>query len=279
MKWCIVCDSSCDLDSLPIRSEDIGFVSVPFTISIDSKEYVDNNSINLASLISDMESSSGETHTSCPSPGDWYNAFMEADNILAMTISKELSGSFNSAWVARDMAMDEDSKKNIAIFNTASTGPIASILAECICDEIFKGSDFDTVVKATEKKLNETQTVFSLCSFKNLVKSGRLSKAVGLVAKILGIWGVGVASAIGKIEILCKVKGTGKMIASVIDSMKEKQKKITHVVISHVSNPEIAELLKSKILEIWDNAVVEIRQAHGLNSYYAEKGGLIVAYI
>ena len=96
MRFKIVADSSADIHQL----SDVSFDSVPLKIITEDREYVDNSSLDVVSMLSDFKSYKGKSRTSCPSSGEYLEAFADAENIFVITISSNLSGSFNAANVA-----------------------------------------------------------------------------------------------------------------------------------------------------------------------------------
>lgn len=100
MKWNIITDSSCDLIVSNNTDEDIQITSVPFIISIGDNEFVDDEHLDVNVMLEAMEHCPEASHTSCPSPQSWVEQFEKAEQSIALTISSELSGSFNSAMVA-----------------------------------------------------------------------------------------------------------------------------------------------------------------------------------
>ena len=111
MNWNIITDSSCDL--LPSTSPDgrIQLTSVPFTIRIGERDFVDDEHLDTLEMLSAMEQERSAGHTSCPTPDAWLAQFEQADCAIAITISSQLSGSMNSALAARDMALEKDPDK------------------------------------------------------------------------------------------------------------------------------------------------------------------------
>ena len=107
MEWNIVADSSCDLFELENRYADISFSTIPFVISVDEKDYVDDETLNTSQMVSTMEESKKASHTACPSPEAWYEQFEKPGNTIAVTISGRLSGSYNSAGTAMNMILEK----------------------------------------------------------------------------------------------------------------------------------------------------------------------------
>lgn len=117
--------------------------------------------------------------------------------------------------------------------------------------------------------------LFALSSFGNLIKSGRISKAKGWIAKVLNLWGIGEGSREGSIVVGEKTRGAKKAVEALVAHMKEKEFQGLQAAITYCGDSDLAEKLKKRIQEIWVNAEVEIRRMRGLCSYYAERGGRI----
>ena len=120
--------------------------------------------------------------------------------------------------------------------------------------------------------------VFALASYNNLVRNGRIPKIAGLVAGKLKLWGIGIGSDEGTIEIKKITKGTKRVIETIIDDIKERSENCKSVIIAHCENEELAEKLKEKILEAIGNIEIKVMPTRGLCSYYAEKNGIIVGF-
>ena len=278
MKWNIVTDSSCDLFPAALQNGEVQISSVPFVISVGSRDFVDDETLNTAEMLEAMERCQQASHTSCPSPQGWLEQFEKADFCIAIPISSRLSGSMNSAVLAKEMVLEHSPEKKIAVLDSHSTGPEIAMCVKKICDLIEAGVDFEKVVSEAENFLRDTHIVFALSSFNNLVKNGRMSKIAGFIASKLGMWGIGIGSEEGTISIKGKTRGTAKAIAMLLEDMKERGFHGGKVTISQCYNSAFADKLQNKIKELWQDAKISIMPTRGLCSYYAERGGLIVSY-
>ena len=278
MKWNIVTDSSCDLFPAALQNGEVQISSVPFIISVGNRDFVDDETLNTAEMLDAMERCQQASHTSCPSPQGWLEQFGKADFCIAITISSRLSGSMNSAVLAKEMVLERCPTKKIAVLDSHSTGPEIAMCVKKICDLIEAGADFEKVVSEAETFLRDTHIVFALSSFNNLVKNGRMSKIAGFIASKLGMWGIGIGSDEGTISIKGKTRGTAKAIAMLLEDMKERGFRGGKVTISQCHNSDFADKLQNKIKELWQDAKISIIPTRGLCSYYAERGGLIISY-
>lgn len=278
MKWNIVADSSCDLMKKDVDCEEVGFSTVNFTLRVGNRDYIDDEQLDVLKMLDDMEACPTASSSACPSPDAWAEEFKKAEQTIAITISGNLSGSQNSAKAAVDIVMSEHPDKKIALLDSHATGPEMALCIHHIAQWIKSHHTFETVVDKAEKFLENTKTTFALSSFNNLVKNGRMSKLTGFIAKALGMWGVGIASEEGKIAMKGKTRGTDKILALILDDLRQRGFRGGEVAISHCYNENMAEKLRASVLSCWNSARVTIIKARGLDSFYAERGGLIVAF-
>ncbi len=277
MKWRIVTDSSCDV--LPaLEWDDVTYGKVPFVFQIGSREITDDENLSIPEMLTEMERCPDASHSACPAPGLWSEQFEQADRVIALTISANLSGSYESAVVAREMTLEKHPNKKILILNSLSTGPVLNMAVEKALGLIKTGFSFEKISTVMTDYIHSLHTIFALCSFNNLVKNGRVSRLAGLIAGKLGIWGIGIGDSEGKIEMAAKVRGTRRIIQTITDNMKQNHFSGGQVVISHCLNPDFALQLKEGIQKVWQNARVMLTETGGLCSFYAERSGLIVAY-
>ena len=278
-RWKLVSDSGCSLlvpDGL--AGIDIDYAEVPFTISVDNTDYIDEPGIDIEKMLEHIANCRSGGRTSCPSPHAWLEAWGDAENVIAFTLSAALSGSYNSAIAARHMALEKNPGRNIAVINTCGAGVFPEQLANIIYEGIEDGDSFDVIVSAADKAVREIQVVFALGSLDNLIKAGRLNKLVGYAAHRFNISAIGVASPGGRIELRHKFRGMKKIYGKLIDTLRETGFTGGELVISHCMNEDGAEKLGHLIKAEWLDADVSIVPASGLCSYYRGKGGMIITY-
>ena len=277
VKWMIVTDSSCDLTSLDTGSSEIGFETVPFILNIDQKDYTDDLSLSVPELVDAMEASSA-SHSACPSPSAWEEAFRKADSIIAFTISGRLSGSYNSAMVGKAMAMENAPDKQIEVIDSLSTGPKLVMLVQSALRQIQDGVPFSEICAACRTQASSVRTIFTLSSFHNLVQNGRVSRIAGFLAGKLGIRVIGIGSPEGEIQLKELMRGEQRTLKKIIRDMEENGYSGTPMTISHCLNEPMARSLKELIRARWTDASVQVLPTRGLDSYYAERSGLIICY-
>jgi DegV family protein with EDD domain len=238
---------------------------------------MDTQELDKAGFVEEMKKCEQAGQTACPSPGAWCDSFQNADNIIAITISSKLSGSFNSAQTARMMVLEEHPEKKIFVLDSSSAGPGLALLVFKANEFISEGFEFEEVTTKLEKYVENIHTIFVLDSFDNLIKSGRISKITGYIAGKLNLQGIGIGNS-GVIELKQKVRGYRKLIQFLISEIKDNKFIDDKIIISHCQNLEIAEKIRDEIHKIWNDKKVFILETGGLCSYYAENKGIIVAY-
>ena len=137
---------------------------------------------------------------------------------------------------------------------------------------------FDEVVEYLEKLDAASTVLFSLSSYDNLIKNGRMPRLAGSIASKLNIRMLGTASAEGTIKIVGPTRGEKKMYKKTVENMAADGFHGGLVYIDHVNNERSARELKQLIETEWPSAEVHILPCGGLCSYYAEESGLIIGY-
>lgn len=279
MAWMIVSDSSCDIRELRPLSPGVQFSLVPFKVRIGQREYVDLATLNIPQMMQAMTDYNGASTTACPSPEEWAERFLQADQVIALTISSNLSGSYNAAVAARAMVLEEYPDKQIFILDTLScSGALASaaLLANRLIGE---GAGFEEVCTALREQSEAGHILFALASFDNLAKNGRVSKVVGFIAGRLNMRVLGKRTPDGKIDFFYKTRGEARVLARILEQMdRDGFDGSLPVQIAHCDNAAAARMLEHGIHAKWPQARVLIHPCGGLCSFYAQDQGIILTY-
>ena len=151
MAWMIVSDSSCEIRELENPAPGVQFALVPFKIRVGEREYVDLATLNTQQMLQAMTDYNGASTTACPSPEEWAEYFLQADNVFALTISSNLSGSYNAAMAAREMVLEEHPEKKIFVLDTLSCSGALAGAAELANKLIGEDQTFDDICFALKK--------------------------------------------------------------------------------------------------------------------------------
>lgn len=274
LKYKIVADSSADL----LELEDVDFAAAALKIITDNKEYVDDASLDVKEMVHDLASYSGKSSSSCPSTGDWLEAFGDADRVFCVTITSNLSGSWNSARMAKDSYEEEHLGRRVFVIDSLSAGPELMLIIEKLRYMILEGREYEEICDSITDYCEHTGLLFMLESMQNLANNGRCSHLVAKAAGLLGIRVVGRASDVGTLEPLDKCRGEKKALAAIVSRMKALGCTGGKVRIAHCLNAAAAVKLKGLIEEAFEKVEINIYRCGGLCSFYAEKGGLLVGF-
>ncbi|HFR3426391.1 TPA: DegV family protein [Streptococcus suis] len=277
-KWKIVADSGCDYRQLNNLAPDTEFVSVPLTIQIGADTFVDQADLDIDKMMEVMYASSEAASSACPSPQAYQTAFEGAENVVVITLTGGLSGSFNAARVARDMFVEEHPEVNIHLIDSLSAGGEMDLIVDEINRLIATGLEFDELVQAITAYQENSKLLFVLAKVDNLVKNGRLSKLLGTVVGLLNIRMVGEASSEGKLELLQKARGHKKSVLAAFEEMKKAGYNGGRIVMAHRNNAKFFQQFSELVKASFPNAVIEEVPTSGLCSFYAEEGGLLMGY-
>lgn len=274
MNFKIVSDSSTNL----FNHNGTEFESVPLHIIVADKDFIDNENLNLDEMQNSLSSYNGKSSTSCPSSHEWMEAFGNADVVFCVTITSNLSGACSSAKIAASMYESEHPGRKVFVIDSLSTGPEMVLIIDKLSELINSNFDPDTIYKEICNYQINTHLYFELSSLDNFAKNGRINPILAKGIGILGIKIVGKASDEGTLQPMDKCRGDKKAFICLISHMKKCGYAGGRVIISHTNNPsganDMNELIKTELG--YNDAT--IMENHGLCSYYAEPGSVLIGF-
>lgn len=271
----IIVDSSSDLKSNYLNHDDIDFSVIPLSINIGDKIFLDDDDVDSNEVLDVMNSYDGKSTTSCPAPGVYLKELSGAKNYFIITISSKLSGSFNSACIAKEMC----DNKNVHVIDSKLVSGAMILLVDELVRLIDCNLEFDEIVKTIENYNSERHLMFTLCKYDNLVKAGRMSRVMSVIASTLRI--VPVCEGIdGEIHIREKTITQKSAYRKIAEAIKSKFDDLKHkiCIISHCQNVDGANYMKSLLLEKCNFKEIRIIPVKALCAFYALKGGIIISY-
>lgn len=278
MSYKIICDSCTDLPK-NLR-EDSHFHLIPLSIHIDNYTVVDDETFDQKDFLARVAACPNCPKTSCPSPESYKEFYSGDEDIYVVTLSSKLSGSYNSAELARKLYLEEHPNKNIAIFDSCSASAGQAVLAMKIQELAENGLSFENIVNEVKKHRGEMQTKFVLESLETLRKNGRLSNLKAIICNALNIKPIMRGTKEGSIEKLDQARGMQralqKMVASMgVDAILAEEK---ICVVAHCNNKQRALYVKGEIEKMLRFKKVIIVDTAGISSFYAGDGGIVVSY-
>lgn len=277
MRYKIIGDSCLDLTKE--MRKDPCYSMIPLTLMVGERHFVDDETFDQKEFIKVVKEYPDCPKSACPSPEMFKEAYCcEEENVFVITLSAALSGSYNSAVLAKSLYEEECGKKNILVLDSksASSGQlnIAMYIRE-LCDQ---GLEFDEICEKAAAYRDRMNTYFVLESLDTLKKNGRLTGLQAFFATKLNIKPV-MGADNGTIIKLDQARGIQKALQRMAEiAVKEAgTTKDKRLVIAHCNAPERAQFMKEKLCSMAEFKEVVITDTCGVSTVYASDGGVILA--
>ena len=268
MNYKIIVDSCGELTH---RMKNSGvYETASLSMEVDGDVIVDDESFDQADFLRRVAASPECPKSSCPSPEKYMELYSGSEErVYAVTLSSELSGSYNSAELGRKLWIEEhgESSKQIYVFNSRSASVGETLIGLKIqeCEEL--GLGFEETVSTVEDYIESQHTYFVLENLDTLRKNGRLT----------GIKSMG-STPEGTICQLGQARGMKRALVKMVDQIAREGKatKDKILAISHCNCPERAREVERMLLDkihVKDSFIVETA---GISTMYANDGGIIV---
>lgn len=278
MSFHIVCDSCTDLTEEDLKKG--SYTLVPLTLLVDGEEIIDDETFDQADFLAKVAASKEAVKSACPAPESYMEAYSKADDIYVVTLSAELSGSYNSAVLGKNLYEEENGTKNIHVVNSRGAATTQVLIARKLNEYASQGMPFEEVVDKIEEYTTSLRTYFVLETLEVLRKNGRLSRLSATIAGALNIKPVMIGTRDGVIQKAAQARGMKKALAKMVEHMGSEGRDLTRrqFVISHCNCYERAVYVKELIKKHLHAEDVDIVDTKGVSSLYACDGGIIVSY-
>ncbi len=278
MDFKIIVDSCCDLTEE--LKERFNISTAPLSIDIEDKHFVDDENLDREGLLDAMRNNSEAPKTASPGPGPFLDLYRKYENIFVVTLSKELSATYQNAVLAKDILMEETESKFVKVFNSFSASAGETMIAYKLGELIESGLNREEIIEEAEKYVEEMQTLFVLDSLDNLIKAGRMGKLKGTIASFFNIKPILGASPEGTITLVDKARGSKKAIRKLIDKIGEQGENLEEKVlgIAHCNALEKAEYIKEQAAEKYNFRKIIILETAGISTVYVNEGGIVLAF-
>ena len=255
------------------------FAHAALHLSVDGEQFVDDETFDRLDFLVKMKESPNCPKSSCPSPEVYRAAFdCGAEHLYAITLSAELSGSYNSAVLGMNLFLENHPDAKVHVFNSCSASVGETLIAKKIAECEEAGLDFEAIIEKVDDFILHMHTYFVLESLDNLRKNGRLSAVKALVATALNIKPVMGATDQGVTQ-LGQARGMQKalrlMAETIAAELEHPEEKVLGLV--HCNNPERAEYVKQELMKLVKVKDIIVLESSGVSTLYASQGGIIIA--
>lgn len=274
----IIVDSCVDFNDKLFKKIN-GLLRIPFKIRIGGEELVDRN-LDTGSLLAKMKADVGKISTSCPSPYDFYENFKKNAVNFVVTISSKLSGSYQSAMTAKQMLQDDGLKNQVFVIDSKTASAGQNLVVLKLRELLEQGIDSDLVMQKISEYAAHLKTLFLPVSIDNLQRNGRISGLKAEIGKALRIVPILGSNGNGELVLKGRAMGERQAAAKLLDMIEATAADIEHssLAITFVDGVEKAEKMREEIQKRLHFKEIQIFQASGLSTVYADHGGLVFAY-
>jgi DegV family protein with EDD domain len=277
MTYKIIGDSCTDLTEEMLA--DPHFVKVPLSIQVGAETVADDETFQQGELLQKMRVWPDAPKTACPSPAQYLSQFSDDGDNYVVTLSAQVSGSYNAAVQAENIYREEGGRGNVHVFNSRSASSGQVLIALLIRELAQAGTSFQELVDRVEGYIDQMHTMFVLENLENLRKNGRLTKVQSLVTGALRVKLLMGATETGEIKKLGQGLSIRQTLARMVSHMEDQAGHVgRRLVIAHCNNPERAEYVRDLARQRCQFGEILIVPTGGVSTVYANEGGVIVAY-
>lgn len=250
MTFKILTDSTADLPESWTQEHDVQVLGL--TIQLDGQTYetVGPDKLTSEQLLAKMESGSKPT-TSQINVGQFEDVFrqyaQEGIAVLYVAFASALSGTYQSAVMAREMVLEDYPEAIITILDTKAASMGEGLLVMKAVEARAAGQSLEQTTDLLQSLVPRVKTYFLVDDLKHLMRGGRISKAAALMGSLVNIKPIIAVTADGSLDSVAKVRGKKKAQAEVVRMTLETISEPL-VVIAYAGEKEVAENVKEQIL-------------------------------
>lgn len=241
-KMKIITDSTLDLPADLVREK--GIEVLPLLINFGEESYLDGVEINTHDMLERIEKENILPTTAQVTPSRFEETFKkyldEGYKIVTLTLSSEMSGTYQSACIAKNMLESDD----IVVIDSRNVTSGLGVLVLKACEFRDNGDNIFEIEEKIKNLIPKVKSSLSFESLENLVRGGRLSKTAGTIGSVLGLRLI-LEVKDGQMAVKDKVRGSKKALKKVISDFENGNVDFdSPIVIDEILNEEIYEGLK-----------------------------------
>ena len=250
MTFKILTDSTADLPESWTQEHDVQVLGL--TIQLDGQTYetVGSDKLTSEQLLAKMESGSKPT-TSQINFGQFEDVFrqyaQEGTAVLYVAFASALSGTYQSAVMAREMVLEDYPEAIITILDTKAASMGEGLLVMKAVEARAAGQSLEQTADLLQSLVPRVKTYFLVDDLNHLMRGGRISKAAALMGSLVNIKPIIAVTADGSLDSVAKVRGKKKAQAEVVRMTLETISEPL-VVIAYAGDKEVAENVREQLL-------------------------------
>ena len=250
MTFKILTDSTADLPESWTQEHDVQVLGLTIQLDGQTHETVGPDKLTSEQLLAKMESGSKPT-TSQINVGQFEDVFrqyaQEGTAVLYVAFASALSGTYQSAVMAREMVLEDYPKAIITILDTKAASMGEGLLVMKAVEARAAGQSLEQTADLLQSLVPRVKTYFLVDDLNHLMRGGRISKAAALMGSLVNIKPIIAVTADGSLDSVTKVRGKKKAQAEVVrmtlDTISDPR-----VVVAYAGEKEVAETVKEQLL-------------------------------
>lgn len=277
MKITLITDSTCDLNPEYLKAKNIPFA--PLKVLFNGREYIDKIDLTNLEFYKLMGASKELPTTSQVNPGEFYDLFSkelsEGNQVIGVFLSSELSGTYNSAVIAKEMIGSE----HIHLIDSRTVSFALGFMIVKIKALIDSGADIETIIAYAKDMIPRSQLYGMLDTLENLKKGGRLSSGTAMIGKVLNLKPI-IEVKEGLVNVAEKARGSRRGMSWMIDQMVAAypEGKIDEVAIAHANNTDKLNEIKQLLLEKFEISKIHEIEIGSVVGTHAGEGAVGVTF-
>ena len=272
----LLVDGGCDLPENILEKYNIELVGL--NVSFNDESYIAGVEIDNETFYKKMSESKELPKTSCPSPDRFLEAYKGDEDVLMITVSSLLSGTYSSAKLAKDMYEDKNSNKKIEVLDSMSGSIGQGLLAIKEAELINEGKTLDEIVSILEKLRNDVIFYGTLETLENAIKGGRINPLAGKLINALNFKAI-IQVTEGVVKPIDKARGVNNSLKKVLEYVESNIKNVDEkiLVIAHAHCEDKASKIKESLeikYKFKDIIIAEIGPVMGT---YTSQGAILIS--
>lgn len=274
----VVADSSCDFD--PELAKKIGFSLVPLTVTVDNKHFIDREDISTELFFKLLKESKELPKTSQPSPESFMKEFRkhsDCDYIICVCVSSKVSGTANSATMAKHFLEEEGFKPKIVVIDSLNTSVTIGLMAKTASIMAAAGKSIEDILSKLEDMQKKLSIYFILDTLEYVRKGGRIGNITAIVGTLLNIKPIltffkGSPTNIDKCRGFAQAKD--KLIAKFMDTAAD----LSEVTIVHAQAFDRAKELSAELSNLIKDIKIQVLEVGAVMGTYTGPGAIGIAF-
>lgn len=274
----LLVDGGCDLPKETLEKYNIGIVGL--NISFGEESFIGGLEIDNETFYKRMKEEKELPKTSCPSPDRFIEAYKGEEDVLLLTVSSKLSGTYSSAKLAKDMYDSEFGDKKVEVLDTMSGSIGQGLLAIKASELISNGKSLDEVIEALNDLKEDILFYGTLETLDNAIKGGRINPIAGKIINALNFKAI-IQVTEGIVKPIDKARGVNNSLKKILDYVDNNinQPSDRVLAIAHAYCNEKAVKIKESLESKYDFKEIIIAEIGPVMGTYTSEGAILVSIL